>query len=353
MSNLLFVLMLAGAMIPVLLWFYRVLPGEQWQFLAAFPVEKGDGMEQPGAWCGSNLTFYGLFLATGSLLGVTTFLLLLSGVGVGVGVSVALIIVVMAAAVGAAKGIARLVEDKPNTFTVAGGASAGLYLMPIVVWVMGGLIPELAGRGGVLVVMAALATAYLLGEGIGRLACISFGCCYGKPVAELSGLAAGIFSRLYATYHGETKKIVYASGLAGVKVVPIQAITSFLFVCVGLGAMYCFLEGRFSVSFGLAAIFSMAWRIVSEYFRADYRGEGRLSAYQKMGMVNIAFCIALLWMLSPADGLAVHLDNALVALWSPEVVLFLQTLWVGLFCYFGCSRVTGATLRFHVRTERV
>jgi hypothetical protein len=34
--------------------------------------------------------------------------------------------------------------------------------------------------------LAAMPVAYAYGEGLGRLACISFGCCYGKSLDQLS-----------------------------------------------------------------------------------------------------------------------------------------------------------------------
>ncbi|MFZ5773872.1 MAG: prolipoprotein diacylglyceryl transferase [Thermodesulfobacteriota bacterium] len=354
MSNPVFVLILAGVLLPAIVWLSRVLPGERWQFLASIPVGKGEEEARPGNWRGINLTWYGLLLAFGNLVGVAAFFLLLSAVGLEVRLSLALIAVIMAAAVAAAKTIARLVEGKANTFTVAGGAAAGLYLMPLVVWSMSGLLPQgVAPATWIMVAMAALAISYLLGEGIGRLACVSFGCCYGKPLTELGATASWFFSRFATTYRGDTKKIAYASGLTGVPVASIQALTAFLSVSVGLAAMYLFLEGWFSLAFLLSSLFAMGWRLLSERFRADYRGEGRLTAYQKMGICNLIFSLALFWLLPADHGPATRLADGLAALWDPGVLLFLQALWMGLFVYFGASRVTGASMRFHVRQGQV
>ncbi|MCB2183014.1 MAG: hypothetical protein KQH63_13350 [Desulfobulbaceae bacterium] len=55
-------------------------------------------------------------------------------------------------------------------------------------------------------VMAALATGYILGEGVGRLACISFGCCYGKPLDEVGILVRKILAPIACSYQGDTKK---------------------------------------------------------------------------------------------------------------------------------------------------
>ena len=49
----------------------------------------------------------------------------------------------------------------------------------------------------VLPTLAALAVGYAFGEGIGRLACISYGCCYGKPLRTCGPRVKKIF-RLFA-----------------------------------------------------------------------------------------------------------------------------------------------------------
>ena len=59
--------------------------------------------------------------------------------------------------------------------------------------------------------MGAIFIAYAFGEGIGRLACISFGCCYGKPLSECNPLIERIFQRWNFAFQGKTKKIAYAS----------------------------------------------------------------------------------------------------------------------------------------------
>ncbi|MFH1020829.1 MAG: prolipoprotein diacylglyceryl transferase, partial [Pseudomonadota bacterium] len=189
--------------------------------------------------------------------------------------------------------------------------------------------------------------------GIGRLACLSFGCCYGKPLSELGPKARRLFTPFAATFHGSTKKISYASGLAGVGVVPIQAITSLLSVNIGLVAMYLFLEGYFRTAFLLAGIFALVWRILSEYLRADYRGEGKFSAYQQMALLGAGYCFLLGLYGGNNPASRPDLGAGLASLWNPVPLLFFQTLWLLLFIYTGFSSVTGATLAFHVRQEKI
>ncbi|MHB8149425.1 MAG: prolipoprotein diacylglyceryl transferase [Desulfobulbia bacterium] len=351
MSNSLFTLTLGLALLPLLLWAYTVLPREKWQIIAAIPTKKG---EADGCWYGTNLTYYGALLASGSLFGAMSFFLFLGALGVPRWGIIGMVLGVMGCSVAAAKLLAMAVEKKRNTFTVGGAAIIGLLSMPLAVGAYNSLAARFAAPLVSLIpVMAALAVAYLLGEGIGRLACLSFGCCYGKPLSALGPKARRFFAPFAATFHGETKKIAYASGLAGVGVVPIQAITSLLSVTIGLVAMYLFLEGYFRGAFLLAALFALGWRVLSEYFRADYRGEGKFSAYQQMALWGMGYCTLLALYGNSGAGSRTDLNAGFASLWNPAPLLFFQALWLLLFIYTGVSSVTGATLTFHVRQEKI
>jgi hypothetical protein len=351
MSNSLFTLALGLTLLPLLLWAYTVLPREKWQIIAAIPTQKG---EENGCWHGTNLTYYGALLASGSLFGAISFFLLLGALGVPRWGIIGMVLGVMGCSVAAAKLLAMAVEKKRNTFTVGGAAIIGLLSMPLAVGAYNSLAARFAAPLVSLIpVMAALAVAYLLGEGIGRLACLSFGCCYGKPLSALGPKARRFFAPFAATFHGATKKIAYASDLAGVGVVPIQAITSLLSVTIGLVAMYLFLEGYFRGAFLLAALFALGWRVLSEYFRADYRGEGKFSAYQQMALWGMGYCTLLALYGNSGAGSRTDLSAGLASLWNPAPLLFFQALWLLLFIYTGVSSVTGATLTFHVRQEKI
>ncbi len=352
MSNGLFILILGLVLHPLLLGAYKILPREKWQIIAAIPTRKAATMD--GCWHGTNVTYYGALLASGSLFGAMVFFLLLGALGLPMWGIIGLLLGVMGCSVAAAKLIAMTVEKKRNTFTVGGAAIIGLLSMPPAVAAYNSLAPRWAASPLALIpVMAALSVAYLLGEGIGRLACLSFGCCYGKPLSELGPRTRRFFTPFAATFHGPTKKIAYASGLAGVEVVPIQTITSFLSVNIGLAAMYLFLEGNFSTAFLLAALFALGWRIVSEYFRADYRGEGKFSAYQRMALAGIGYCGLLPLIGSNGGGGRTDLGAGFAALWNPTPLLFFQALWLLLFIFTGFSTVTGAMLAYHVRKEKI
>ncbi|MFZ5764109.1 MAG: prolipoprotein diacylglyceryl transferase family protein [Thermodesulfobacteriota bacterium] len=352
MTNGLFLSLLFCTFAPLLFLACRVLPGEKWQIAAAIPTRK-EMMDGQCRWRGCNLTFYGILLATGGCLGVLVFAFLLAAAGHAGTTIIFLSGVILFFSVIAAKVIARVVEKKKNTLTVAGAATTGLFLAPLAVFLHNRFL--VSGSDPILLmpVMAALSTGYLIGEGTGRLACLSFGCCYGKPLATTGKWMQRLLTPIACTYQGETKKISYASGLSGVPVVPVQALTSFFFVVTGLVGIHLYLNGRSASAFGLTAIFAMTWRLLSERWRADYRGQSRFSAYQIMGLINIVFILFLLLILPATPVKTLRFQEGLAALWTPWTLLSFQGLWLALFLRTGLSRVTGSTISFHVRHEEI
>ena len=80
-----------------------------------------------------------------------------------------------------------------------------MLTMPWIVWALKAAAGENSGIQ-VLPVCAAMAVAYGFGEGLGRLACISFGCCYGKPLSQVHPLIQKILNGRGFVFSGETKK---------------------------------------------------------------------------------------------------------------------------------------------------
>jgi hypothetical protein len=348
-SPQLFLFGLATALGLLFWWAFVHLPRERWQILAAVPLRR---LGQ-GRWQGANLTAYGLLYSGAATFAAAVFLLLVAAAGASRATALAVGGGVLVAGMAGAKLVARLVEGKRHTFTVAGGAAVGLLVAPLAAAVAdrGG---RPGGGGGAAPALAALAVAYLLGEGVGRLACISFGCCYGKPLAEAGALSRWLFGRIAFTFRGPTKKIAYASRLEGVGVVPIQAVTASLYALGGLVAMGLFLAGRFAAAFLVAVAGGLVWRLVSETLRADYRGGGRrVSAYQVMTFGALLFAGFVATRLPAPGAAAVDLGRGLAALWDPAIILLLQGLWAALFLWTGWSRVTGSRLSFFVHRSRI
>jgi hypothetical protein len=347
MNNAVFVLVLGTGLAALLRWGFRVLPQEGWQILATLPVRK----DHSGRWVGVNLTYYGLLTASGGLLAILTFLLLMGSIGQPLGTALIVVGIVLLCCLPATRLIARIVERKQHTSSISGAVFTGMLLAPLVVIAInrcGG-----AYRIPMAPAMTALTIAYLLGEGVGRLACISFGCCYGKPLSDVGPVARRLFDKFHFAFHGATKKIAYASGLEGIKVVPIQALTSVLYLATGLAGMLLFLGSFYRSAYVLTIIVAQVWRVASEMLRADYRGEGRLTAYQKLALFGIAYAIGLGIVLPPVRGVTPEISAGIAALWNPLVIVVLQGLWAVLFIVTGWSMVTGGVLSFHVHRDRV
>lgn len=349
MSSELFLMVLAAMFALLFTWAFRTLPREHWQIIAAVPQRKNES----GEWQGLNLTFYGFFQATSNALGVAVLFGLLGAVGVAPSAVLLLILVVFLLCWPAARIVARVVEKKAHTFTIGGALFVGVLAMP---WIIVLLNSDFYADNPIpmLPALAAAAIAYAYGEGLGRLACISFGCCYGKRVAELSPGLRRCLEPLSFTFTGETKKAAYAGGLEGVRVVPVQALTSVIFVLIALLGTYLFLKARFVGALLLTMAATQLWRFLSEKLRADARGKAEsISAYQVMALLMVVYTVVVSYGFSGAPLSAANIATGVRTLWNPFVMLCCQGVWLTVFWITGRSSVTGSKLSFFVRHDRI
>ena len=345
MSDELFILLLLLICGLLLIWGFRVLPRDGWQMLASLPIKPlGNGQ-----WQGLNLTWYGLLTANAYLAAVTMLIILLGAAGVPLAGVMVFSVLMLALCVPASRLVARIVEGKAHTFTVGGAVFVGIVAAPWLVLLVNRLSDY---QLPVLTTLAAVGIAYAFGEGLGRLACISFGCCYGKPLSACRPLLRKLFSRQHFAFHGATRKIAYAGNLEGEPVLPIQALTALLYTGSALAGTYLFLLGKTAVAFVLMILITQGWRVLSETQRADYRGKNRLSAYQVMGVLAVPYAL-LCVPVFPDLPRSMRLLSGLESFWQPGTLIFLQSLWLMLFVYTGRSTVTGAHLSFHVYRDRI
>jgi hypothetical protein len=350
MLNIFFVTALAACLFALITWGVRTLPAERWQMLAAVPIAKS----ADGSWRGLNLTLYGFFSATGTTFGFAMMMLLLASVGIPAVVSLLLVLFVLFVCVPASRLIANIVERKRNTFTIAGAAFVATIILPLLLLVLRPLASRLLHRDvPILPVFAAAAIAYVLGESIGRLACLSFGCCYGMPLRDANPAIGRLFQKHNLVIHGSTKKAAYASDLAGQPLIPVQAITSAVFAVSGLAGIGLFLGGRFRLAAIIPVIASWGWRACSEWLRADYRGTSRISTYQLMAIASVLYLGGFLLLVPASAPLAPDIAAGFQQVSSTAAVLALQFFWIALFLYYGRSRVTTSTLSFHVVADRI
>ena len=346
MTETIFIAALTLILVALFRWAFRALPGENWQILAAVPLHK----HASGRWAGLNLTWYGFFSASAYVLAAAVYLVLAASVGVPLAAAGAVLVAVLGLCAPAAKLLAQLIEGKSFTFTVGGASFVGILVAPFLVrWVealSGWPLP-------VFPLMAAIAVAYAFGEGVGRLACVSFGCCYGRPLSDFGPSARGRLERWSFTFTGKTKKIAYESGLDGQKVLPVQAFSAVVNSAAGLAGAVLFLASQFAAAFLMTVVLTQAWRFFSEFLRADFRGHGRISAYQKMNVAAVLYAAALAALVPASAPAAVDLAAGLWILWSPAMILSLQGLWIVFFLYTRRSSVTGSTMDFFVHRDRI
>jgi prolipoprotein diacylglyceryltransferase len=351
MNPLTFVLALAAAVAVLFFWSFRHLPQDRWQFIGTLLA----GRDRNGSWRGTNLTYYGFFNANAYLLSLVTVFLLLGSAGVSKTVIFAYTATLLAICVPASRLVARLVEKKRFTFSVAGASFVGLLISPWLAWLMDGFLGARLGLSlPTAAALAAVSPAYAIGEGIGRLACISFGCCYGKPVSAVPSWLQRLWMGRPFVFSGKTKKIAYADRLDGQEVVPVQAMTAVLSTAVGLVGVYLFLEGHLRSAFFLPLAVTQLWRFASEFLRADYRGRSNVTVYQQMCLAAVLYGFIVAGALHlPVDVARPDLAAGLGLLWDPLLLLFFQGVWVFSFFYTGRSDVTAAQITLRVLRDRI
>ena len=350
LNSILVVGTLTAVYVVLLWWACRTLPGEKWQVLASLPAVKNG----QGSWDGVNITYYGFFSATAYAAATALVVFMLGTDGVGPLRTLAVTGPLLAVCIPASRWVAAVVERKPATFTIGGAFFVGLIIAPWLTMLAGKILGPEQGALKVLPVMSSLAIGYAVGEGLGRLACISFGCCYGKPLSECSRFWQGVFRGRTFTFIGATKKVSYEGGLEGQPVLPVQALSSAICVGSGLAGLFLFLEGYFGTALWLVLLVTQGWRAYSETLRRDYRGGGRMSAYQVMALVGIVYGLGAAFFFHQAgDAVRTDVVDGLSRLWNAGVLLSVEGLWLFILMYMGRSRVTGSTISFHLNHSHI
>ncbi len=349
MSPTLFIALATMALLALLLWGIRLLAAPRWQVLAVLPVSQ-----VRGRWRGVNLTWYGFFIAWAAILGLTLSLVLLGALDVP---PVPVLLtggLLLAVCTPAARIVARLVEGKQHTLTVGGAIFVGLLCAPGVILLSNALAPKLGlSPLPLLPTLAALSCGVALGEGIGRLGCISFGCCYGKPLSRYPAPIARLLTPLAYVCHGPTRKAAYAGHCEGQPLFPIQACSSLVLTLIAMSAALLLLENHPRLALLLALGGSLLWRVLSEQFRADFRGHFTFSAYQRMAMAGLLLTLLLAWLLPTPPLPSADPAHGLSLLWDPLVLLALQLTWLALFVRTGRSTVTTAEVTLQVVRENI
>ncbi|HEY6806380.1 MAG TPA: prolipoprotein diacylglyceryl transferase family protein [Pyrinomonadaceae bacterium] len=349
MAKLALVLAVAAFFASLFSWGFRRLPGESWQFIAAVPQvrKKGEG------WRAVNLTFYGFFNASACIFSCGVVLFLMGSLGVPFVVTLTVLMILLAICYPASRLVASIVEKKKHTYTIGGASFVGFLILPWLIQLFNLLVGPGVAPIPLAPMLGAVAIGYAFGEAFGRMACISFGCCYGKLISQTPRAAQRIFGRFCFVFSGETKKVAYESGLTGMPLVPIQAVTAVVSATAGLIGLWCFLNAQWTAAVLIPTGATQLWRAFSETLRADYRGGGRISTYQIMALVAFVYSVAVLLIVESAATTTPDLTAGLRGLMTAKAIVVLEALWLAVFMYLGRSSVTSSDLSFHVVKERV
>lgn len=331
-------------------WAFKRLPREEWQFICSFPSNKTEG----GRWQGWNLTYYGFFTALAIVCALLVFLVMMFSMQIPSAVTVFIIAAVLVFCLPASSLTARILEKKKYTLSVGGTFFIGILITPLIIYAAGFFSKTyFASNLSLLSVMTALIVAYSIGEGLGRLACISFGCCYGKKLDLCSSFVQKVFKNINFTFTGKLKKISYAHQWEGQQVIPIQALTAVIYVFFGLLGMYLFFRGFVVLPLLLNLFVTQIWRVLSEFTRADYRGEGKISGYQIMASLSILYGVFVIYLFRGENTIMPDITLGIKSLWNPFLIIFIFILWVTTFIYTGKSKVTDSEIELRIIKENI
>ncbi len=344
-------LILSVVFIIIFSWSFKKLPKENMQILACIPIRKLNDEH----WHCINITYYGFITCIAYGLSIVTFFFLTASKGVPARISLFIVFTILFFTVPASKIVAKLVEKKKNRFSVGAASFVGVLLIPFVTEFAINFFSNLNQTiNYFFAIVNALAISYCIGEGIGRLACISFGCCYGKQIDHINLPLRFLFKKLKFEFYGKTKKISYESGLEGKPVIAVQAITAVLYSFLALVGSYLFFNNSYILSLVLVFFPSQLWRFLSEFLRADYRGEGKISHYQIMTVISMCY-MALIIIFSDRSQIPVietDYTKGLTIFFNGYVVTVTVITSLYIFILTGISKVTKAEARFIVASEK-
>lgn len=327
-------------------------PSRDRQFLASLPLRKNED----GTFQGLNITTYGLMNAVAYTFGTSIFLFLSLSSETPIGIIILSVLVILLISMPASKIVAKLVEKKDNTFTVSGGSFVGGLLSPIIFYIFLYLDCKDSSMAlsKTLVLLGAVSTAYLFGEGLGRLGCLSFGCCYGSRVDTLKRGFKIFFSNFYTKFQGDTKKVAYEGGLEGEKTVPVQTMAIILFNLTALFSTFLFLNKSFLSSFLISVVSAQFFRFFSEFLRSDFRGNKKITVYQIFSIIMTLYSFIVAYLLKDNRATPqVNIEYGLSVFFTAKILILLQIIFLGAFIYTGTSKVTYSKINFYVDKGKI
>lgn len=331
----------------------KYFPNENYQVLFVVPVKKYKNKK----WYGINITYYGLISAVSYTFATFTFLVLAKSYHISSQIIIISVVLILICCMPASKFMARIIEKKKNTFTISGAAFIGSIFSPFFFFVTSYFFLsdfDTAIQTS-FILLSALSVSYILGEGVGRLACISFGCCYGKKLDEYQGIFKNFFYNFNTTFKGETKKASYEGGCENQKTIPVQGLSSIIYNVTGLIGTILFLLGNIKTSFILSVAVANLWRFFSEYLRDDHRGDiKKYSFYQYFSLISILYSLLIALLFTPDQGsIFFDIRKGLSELRSYWTLAFFLSIFVISFAYTGLSKVTYSKIEINVLRKNI
>lgn len=103
----------------------------------------------------------------------------------------------------------------------------------------------------------------------------------------------------------------------------------------------------------IALLITQGWRFASEFLRADYRGQGFISAYQIMILFAIGYTLLVVPFIKEPDSGLPNLLIGIKSLWNPGLIIFLVVLWIVAFVYAGKSSVTCSSINIQIIEKNI
>jgi hypothetical protein len=130
-------------------------------------------------------------------------------------------------------------------------------------------------------------------------------------------------------------------------------LTAVLYTGTGLLSFYLFLKGLAFSALIITLIITQGWRFASEFLRADYRGNNRISAYQIMTLIAIVYTFIATALITHSNPGLPNLLLGIESLWNPSIILFLIMLWIAVLLYTGRSKVTDSAINISVINKNI
>ncbi len=333
-------------------WAFRHLPSECWQIAVAVPARSRVVGDTGPTWPAVNITFYGVISAIAYMLAMLAFVFLAGAANQPIAAVAIFSMLLLLVGIPASKWVALWVEGVPG-HTIGGALFAVVISVLPALW----LTNMLCGAIGVPraepdVLLASAAIAYVLGEAIGRLACLSFGCCYGRSIDSATPLQRALYSSTATIYRGRFKKIAYASGLDGRPVIAVQSVACAALFGVFIVSVWFFWKGHVTLSLIIALGLAQLWRAYSETLRADYRGREGFTVYQGMALTGVGLTLLYAWIHNAPASVIPTFVRGLEVVTRIEVLLCTQALAIAILSLMGRSYVTSSRLEYQLHAPK-